>query len=572
MDRVEWRRKWGTVVFVANFVTYLVMSSLPRALAPLDFTTTLLIYLLIPGTNTHGFDFRSSLIDLVVISAIRCVVISVVFFCRNSFSPVPVWAVIFLAIFSTIYLSFKSYAYSFGEFDPKGKALAMLGVAWAATWSEAVAYFTVITHIRRKRLGNDYNLLSTETGAGEVDGLSREDDHCECVQSFAREDSLFMSVLGLDIHYIDSKKPSNFTPHDGGAIVLLHGFGASAFVWDQVMPLLAKTSRVVATDAPGFGLSSRPNREQFSRLGPWTSLKRPSFGVHTASRAPPETPLTDVCTGFGNDIEKNGASLRATEGSVPNHPFSSGPLGAARPFDPYTVSGNVDLIMDMLGQLGVEGAVTIIGHSTGAAVALGLALRYPETVDSLILVAPTGIHSMDRVGTRFVRVLSRARLMRGMLRQLLEGHLAQWLERAWHNPDKMSKQQEAAYRAGLRMKGWDVGLTESIRTQPPTWLRHNLCEVKQPVLLVSGDDDRIVPLSDSVKLAAELPHAELVVIDECGHLPHEEKPMEFVDSVDRFLQRVRPTRHSINSISTTSPSTHPQPTPEAEIEITSILS
>jgi pimeloyl-ACP methyl ester carboxylesterase len=56
-----------------------------------------------------------------------------------------------------------------------------------------------------------------------------------------------------------------------------------------------------------------------------------------------------------------------------------------------------------------------------------------------------------------------------------------------------------------------------------------------PILVVTGDDDRIVPTKQSVRLAAELPHAELMVVPQCGHLPHEECPVPVLDAMVDFL-------------------------------------
>jgi pimeloyl-ACP methyl ester carboxylesterase len=56
-----------------------------------------------------------------------------------------------------------------------------------------------------------------------------------------------------------------------------------------------------------------------------------------------------------------------------------------------------------------------------------------------------------------------------------------------------------------------------------------------PSLVISGDDDRLVPVESSVRLAGALPHAELVVIPECAHVPHEECPGPFLEAVEAFL-------------------------------------
>jgi pimeloyl-ACP methyl ester carboxylesterase len=54
----------------------------------------------------------------------------------------------------------------------------------------------------------------------------------------------------------------------GEPVVLLHGFGASAYSWRKVMPALAEGHRVVAIDLNGFGYTQRPrSRESYTREG-----------------------------------------------------------------------------------------------------------------------------------------------------------------------------------------------------------------------------------------------------------------------------------------------------------------
>jgi pimeloyl-ACP methyl ester carboxylesterase len=54
-------------------------------------------------------------------------------------------------------------------------------------------------------------------------------------------------------------------------------------------------------------------------------------------------------------------------------------------------------------------------------------------------------------------------------------------------------------------------------------------------LVITGDDDRIVPTEQSARLAAELPNAELVVIPACGHVPQEACPGVFLQATADFL-------------------------------------
>lgn len=58
-----------------------------------------------------------------------------------------------------------------------------------------------------------------------------------------------------------------------------------------------------------------------------------------------------------------------------------------------------------------------------------------------------------------------------------------------------------------------------------------------PVLIITGDNDRIVPSWNAERLSRAIPGSILEVIKHCGHLPHEEKVEEFVLVVRKFLQR-----------------------------------
>lgn len=57
------------------------------------------------------------------------------------------------------------------------------------------------------------------------------------------------------------------------------------------------------------------------------------------------------------------------------------------------------------------------------------------------------------------------------------------------------------------------------------------------VLIVHGEDDAIVPVANSRRLASVLPGSELVVMPGVGHMPHEERAEEFLSEVRRFITR-----------------------------------
>lgn len=70
-------------------------------------------------------------------------------------------------------------------------------------------------------------------------------------RELADPDSRFIALNGLTVHYKEAGQ-------GGRAFILLHGFGASAYSWQNVLGDFASQARVVAYDRPAFGLTSRP--------------------------------------------------------------------------------------------------------------------------------------------------------------------------------------------------------------------------------------------------------------------------------------------------------------------------
>ena len=206
--------------------------------------------------------------------------------------------------------------------------------------------------------------------------------------------------------------------------------------------------------------------------------------------------------------------------------------------NPYSGDASTDLTVGLMDQLGIDRAV-LVGNSAGGTVALNTALRYPERVKALILVdaavysgggSPSWIRPIltspqgRRVGPFFARAIQKWGYQFG--------------QSAWHDPAKFTDDVWAGFTKPLRAENWDRALWELTQASRPLGLPERLDELSMPVLVITGDDDRIVPTEQSVRLAGEIPGAELVVIPNCGHVPHEECPEKFLAAVDDFLARL----------------------------------
>jgi pimeloyl-ACP methyl ester carboxylesterase len=211
------------------------------------------------------------------------------------------------------------------------------------------------------------------------------------------------------------------------------------------------------------------------------------------------------------------------------------PLSWQEGANPYAPEAQVALVMDLMEAFGADTAV-LVGNSAGGTVAVNAALTYPERFEALVLVdaaiyegggAPPWIRpllrtpQLDRLGPLLARQIA----VRGDT----------LLESAWHDPSKIKPADRTGYRKPLQVENWDRALWELTKTSRQPDLVDRVGDITLPSLVISGDDDRLVPLESSVRLAEALPNAELVVISDCGHVPQEECPGPFLHAVEVFL-------------------------------------
>ena len=183
------------------------------------------------------------------------------------------------------------------------------------------------------------------------------------------------------------------------------------------------------------------------------------------------------------------------------------------------------------------GQVDLFGLSMGGMIAQDIVLKEPLLVRKMIL-AGTGPAGGE--GISAVARVAHYDLLRGLFtgqdpKQFLfftrtpggieagKAFLARLKERS-ENRDK--EITIAAYLAQLRaVKTWG-------RKQPA-----DLSVVKQPVLIVNGDDDRMVPTANSRELAWRLPNSTLIIYPDAGHGGVFQFHADFVPKAVEFLGR-----------------------------------
>ena len=202
----------------------------------------------------------------------------------------------------------------------------------------------------------------------------------------------------------------------------------------------------------------------------------------------------------------------------------------------YTIGGQAKLLMRLLDALSTPRAI-FVGSSYGGAVAATCALDYPDRVEKLVLVdavnndRPLAFTLMRVFGSPvFGDVVSplligSRRLLRWRMKRVYDRHSWVLDERrvdARHLPLRAARTHRAIIRT---VRGWDA---ERISRDAHL--------IKQPTLLLWGENDLEIPLADGERLHAEIPDSRLIVFLDCGHLPHEEYPKAFTNVVIDFCK------------------------------------
>lgn len=202
---------------------------------------------------------------------------------------------------------------------------------------------------------------------------------------------------------------------------------------------------------------------------------------------------------------------------------------------PYSYAYQTEMVIRLMDDLGIEKAV-LVGNSAGGTVAAAAALKYPQRVTGLVLV-DAAIY-MDNPSSPLLGWLLKTP-QANRLGPLFTRNIRTWgldfLKTAWHDPSRITPEIYENYQKPLQVNNWDKALWELTRDSGREDITGKLDQFQMPVLVITGDDDRIVPTAQSLKLAAAIPGSQLVVIPACGHVPQEECPQAFMQALQKFV-------------------------------------
>lgn len=185
---------------------------------------------------------------------------------------------------------------------------------------------------------------------------------------------------------------------------------------------------------------------------------------------------------------------------------------------------------------------SLVGNSMGGGLAMAMAVAHPERVDRLVLIGGLPDKVADKLTSRMVRraietsapvwliELGNGLLGRGTTIQVLEEMV---YDHSKLTPEVIDRSYRNRGRPGLipplmatarALPQWEAGFARRFG------------EIRQPTLVLWGQEDEVFPLAVGRDLAAAIPGAAFEVIPQAGHIPQWERPDLVNPLLLRFLQ------------------------------------
>jgi pimeloyl-ACP methyl ester carboxylesterase len=197
----------------------------------------------------------------------------------------------------------------------------------------------------------------------------------------------------------------------------------------------------------------------------------------------------------------------------------------------YTDQRSVEVLEAFLKELKIP-KVVLVGNSMGGKFAWQFAARYPDQVAKLVLISPDGYASPGIEYGKKTEIPAIAQLYRHFFSKTF---LEMNLEPAYANPKTLNNALVNRYydlMLAPGVRGAILARMEQTVLQDPV---PSLANIKVPTLLIWGEKDAFIPITNSDDYLNVMPNAKRVSLPNIGHLPQEEQPSIGLAALKEFL-------------------------------------
>lgn len=257
--------------------------------------------------------------------------------------------------------------------------------------------------------------------------------------------------------------------------------------------------------------------------------------LHVRDTGPRNGPAIVLLHGFGSH-------LQTWDGWVPrleqNHRvirFDLPGCGLSQP-DPtgdYSDDRATEILVSLTDELNADTA-TIIGDSLGGRIVWTFAASHTERVDKLVLVSPDGFASP---GFDYGKPAEVPGILNAIKYTLPKSMLRSNLVVAYHDKTRLTDETVKRYHDLMRAPGARSALIERMKQTVLKQPQPLLESIEVPVLLLWGEYDGMIPISNAADYQNNLKDGQLVGLPNAGHVPQEEAPDRSLEPIMDFLQK-----------------------------------
>lgn len=238
-------------------------------------------------------------------------------------------------------------------------------------------------------------------------------------------------------------------------------------------------------------------------------------------------PVIILLHGLGGDANEWAANIGPLAESY--HVYALDQIGFGRsdkPFIDYKIETFTDFLAGFMQELKISKA-TLVGNSVGGWIAAHFAHRYRGKVEKLVLVDAVGLKSGAKAWRELSPRLNPASIsdMRRILNLIFYNH-------AILSDDFVRQAFENYVKSG---DGYATQRVLAGIAAEDQWEDGKLASARVPTLIIWGREDALAHAALGRDFNKRIPGSQLVVIPDCGHFPHIEKPARFNQVVLNFL-------------------------------------
>ncbi len=207
----------------------------------------------------------------------------------------------------------------------------------------------------------------------------------------------------------------------------------------------------------------------------------------------------------------------------------------------YTFELMGNFVLDFMKVMNIKKA-SLVGNSMGGGISIWVASEAPEQVEKVVLVDPVGI---GRGLFPVMRLMTLPFLGNILTKPGRKGVLLQ-MKSCLADPSNVDEDfidrttvinelpgNQRSFLSLLRLTA-DMG---GVKKKLITDFRERISKIKSPILIIWGKQDMVLPITDIEAAVKTFDNARFYVIDQAGHCPQIDKPLEFNETVFDFLKK-----------------------------------